>query len=258
MDAVKRHSQINMAREHAATPRRNTVREDYRRKKQEAAQTHTEGTNTSRRKNTATALALAGNSTPALKHTPSQCCQSARKRIRSSAQQTHTPPAITNNGQGREATHRHRLHFNFADNWIQPTAHTQRTPSKHSPKEPHAEAIPHPSTTRRQNFQPLDPHWNSVTDSKGSQVVHHACKKSDSPCALPLSPPSLHAHGGSSSHRNRQHALQKKHPNPLQCASCAYVVVCACRNTSQRSKNRSRACKGTQKQKMYSRAAWQK
>ncbi|ESS61972.1 hypothetical protein TCDM_10398 [Trypanosoma cruzi Dm28c] len=33
--------------------------------------------------------------------------------------------------------------------------------------------------------------------------------------------------------RNCQHALQKKHSNPLQCASC--VCVCACRNTKQRS-----------------------
>ncbi|KAF5217003.1 hypothetical protein ECC02_010186 [Trypanosoma cruzi] len=34
--------------------------------------------------------------------------------------------------------------------------------------------------------------------------------------------------------RNCQHALQKVHSNPLQCASCVCVVVCACRNTKQR------------------------
>ncbi|RNC35173.1 hypothetical protein TcCL_Unassigned01976 [Trypanosoma cruzi] len=58
--------------------------------------------------------------------------------------------------------------------------------------------------------------------------------------------------------RNRQHTPQKKHPNPLQCASCACVVVCACRHTRQRSKNRSRACGGDAQTKMYSRSAWQK
>ncbi|RNC39684.1 hypothetical protein TcCL_NonESM10937, partial [Trypanosoma cruzi] len=31
----------------------------------------------------------------------------------------------------------------------QPAANTQRTPSKQSPKEPHAEADPHPAMTRR-------------------------------------------------------------------------------------------------------------
>ncbi|ESS55716.1 hypothetical protein TCDM_12795 [Trypanosoma cruzi Dm28c] len=34
--------------------------------------------------------------------------------------------------------------------------------------------------------------------------------------------------------RNFQHALQNKHSNPLQCASC--VSVCACSNTKRRSK----------------------
>ncbi|RNE97686.1 hypothetical protein TcG_13275 [Trypanosoma cruzi] len=65
-------------------------------------------------------------------------------------QQTHTPPA-THNGQGEEATHRHRLQFNPTANGIrsQPAAGTQRTRSKQSPKEPNAEADPHPPMTRR-------------------------------------------------------------------------------------------------------------
>ncbi|ESS55608.1 hypothetical protein TCDM_12906 [Trypanosoma cruzi Dm28c] len=41
--------------------------------------------------------------------------------------------------------------------------------------------------------------------------------------------------------RNCQHALQKKHSNPLQCASCVYVVVCACRNTKQRKLKREQS-----------------
>ncbi|RNC34215.1 exo-alpha-sialidase [Trypanosoma cruzi] len=86
---------INTAREHAATPRRNTG-EEGEGKKQEAAQ-HTRKKQTPvSGKSTAAALALAGNSTPALTHTqtPSQCRQSAEKKIRPSTQQTHTPPAV--------------------------------------------------------------------------------------------------------------------------------------------------------------------
>ncbi|ESS62129.1 hypothetical protein TCDM_10231 [Trypanosoma cruzi Dm28c] len=254
MDAVKKHSQskwsVSMRPLHAGTQKEKITGEKSKK------QHNTRKKQTTGGKSTATALALAGNSTPALKHTPSQCCQSARKRIRSSAQQTHTPPAITNNGQEQEVTHRHRLHFNFADNWIQPTAHTQRTPSKHSPKEPHAEAIPHPSTTRRQNFQPLDPHWNSVTDSKGSQVVHHACKKSDSRCALPLSSFPSCPQRKQQPPQPPATATKEASKSTAMCILCVHVVVCACRNTSQRSKNRSRACKGTQK--LYSRSAWRK
>ncbi|RNC32833.1 hypothetical protein TcCL_Unassigned04522, partial [Trypanosoma cruzi] len=59
---------INMAREHAATPRRNTG-EEGEGKKARSSTTHTEETNTSLGKSTATALAPSGNSTPALTHT---------------------------------------------------------------------------------------------------------------------------------------------------------------------------------------------
>ncbi|ESS60308.1 hypothetical protein TCDM_12169 [Trypanosoma cruzi Dm28c] len=62
---------IKMAREHAATPRRNTGGEDDKGKRQEAVQ-HTRKEQTTGGKSTATALNLAGNSTPALKHTHSQ------------------------------------------------------------------------------------------------------------------------------------------------------------------------------------------
>ncbi|ESS55206.1 hypothetical protein TCDM_13338 [Trypanosoma cruzi Dm28c] len=37
--------------------------------------------------------------------------------------------------------------------------------------------------------------------------------------------------------RNFQHALQKKHSNPLQCAPC----VCACRNTEQKEEKRKQS-----------------
>ncbi|RNC35694.1 exo-alpha-sialidase, partial [Trypanosoma cruzi] len=86
-----------MAREHAATPRRNTGGEDDKGKRHEAAQ-NTQKKQTTGAKSTAKTLILAGNSTPAHTHTDkkkSQCRQSAGERIRPSTQQTHTTPADT-------------------------------------------------------------------------------------------------------------------------------------------------------------------
>ncbi|RNC32236.1 exo-alpha-sialidase [Trypanosoma cruzi] len=76
--------------------------------------------------------------------------------------------------------------------------------------------------------------------------------------ARSLSPPSLHAHGRSSSHpQPPAHATKEASKSTAMCILCVHVVVCACRHTKQRSKNRSRACEGTHKQN-YSRSAWQK
>ncbi|RNF22388.1 hypothetical protein TcG_02327, partial [Trypanosoma cruzi] len=83
---------INMAREHAATPRRKTGGEDDRGKARSC--TGTQKKQIAGGKSTATALALAGNSTPALTHTSSRCRQSAGERIRPSTQETHTLPAV--------------------------------------------------------------------------------------------------------------------------------------------------------------------
>ncbi|RNC33856.1 hypothetical protein TcCL_Unassigned03415 [Trypanosoma cruzi] len=90
--------------------------------------------------------------TPALTHTPSQCCQSTDEKIRPSKKQTHTPPAVNHRGQEQEATHHHRLQFNPTANGTrpQPAANKQIShTSKQSPKEPHAEADPHQPMTRR-------------------------------------------------------------------------------------------------------------
>ncbi|ESS61198.1 hypothetical protein TCDM_11221 [Trypanosoma cruzi Dm28c] len=77
--------------------------------------------------------------------------------------------------------------------------------------------------------------------------AHHTRRKSDSRCALPL--PSLHAHGGSSSHpQPPADATKEASKSTAMCILCVHVVVCACRHTRQRSKNRSRACEGTHKQ----------
>ncbi|ESS63084.1 hypothetical protein TCDM_09162 [Trypanosoma cruzi Dm28c] len=66
--------------------------------------------------------------------------------------------------------------------------------------------------------------------------------------ARSLSSPSLHAHGGSSSHpQPPAHATKEAFKSTAMCI--LHVVVCACRHTNQRrSKNRSRACEGTHKQ----------
>ncbi|RNE99925.1 hypothetical protein TcG_12047 [Trypanosoma cruzi] len=153
MDAFRRHSRstwpVSMRPLHAGTQEEKMTRESKKQRK------HTRKEQIAGGKSSAKGLALAGNSTPALKHThtPSQCCQSAGERIRSSTQQTYTPPSATHqwtrkrrdtppplspvrsHGQRHTATAR--------------SQQTQRTRSKQSPKEPHAEAIPHPSTTRR-------------------------------------------------------------------------------------------------------------
>ncbi|ESS61171.1 hypothetical protein TCDM_11254 [Trypanosoma cruzi Dm28c] len=64
--------------------------------------------------------------------------------------------------------------------------------------------------------------------------AQHTHRKIDSGCAP--SPPSTSwpRKKTTAATRNCQHALQKVHPYPLQCASCVCVVVCACRNKKQR------------------------
>ncbi|ESS54877.1 hypothetical protein TCDM_13704 [Trypanosoma cruzi Dm28c] len=157
---------INMAREHAATPRRNTGGEDDRGKARSST-THTEETNFGKR--IATVLALAGNSTPALTNTHHRSAASPRVRgfgpphnKRTHRQQSHT-------------MHEEKRHTATASSSTPRTtgySHspqpTQRTPSKQSPKEPHAKAIPHPSMTRQQHFQSFHPQWNLMPGSKRS------------------------------------------------------------------------------------------
>ncbi|ESS60501.1 hypothetical protein TCDM_11970 [Trypanosoma cruzi Dm28c] len=72
---------INMASEHAATPRRNTGEKGEREKKQEAAQ-HTRKKQTTGGESTANALTLTGNSTPALTHTNTHHHGAVSPRVR--------------------------------------------------------------------------------------------------------------------------------------------------------------------------------
>ncbi|KAF5221790.1 hypothetical protein ECC02_005146 [Trypanosoma cruzi] len=147
-------------------------------------------------------------------HTPSQCCQSAGERIRSSTQQTHTPPAFNHNGREKE-THRLRLQLNPAANRIRPRPCRQHA----TLTEP---AIAQRATRAGGSLSIHDAAPHSVR----SHAVHHVNRKRDSRCALSLllSP---HAHG-----RKRQlHATastEYKGSIHLHCNVCVLRVwLCA-------------------------------
>ncbi|ESS56262.1 hypothetical protein TCDM_12487 [Trypanosoma cruzi Dm28c] len=120
---------INMAREHAATPCRNTGGEDDKGKKQEAAQ-HTRKKQIAGGKSTAKALTLTGNSTPALTHTNTHHHGAVSPRVRGFGpphnKRTHCQQSSTN-GQEQEETHHHRLQSNPTENGIQPQPCSQHT-----------------------------------------------------------------------------------------------------------------------------------
>ncbi|RNC38596.1 exo-alpha-sialidase, partial [Trypanosoma cruzi] len=94
---------INMAREHAATPRRNTAGEDDRRKKQKAAQTHGRNKRQAGKASPRASPWPATPHQPSHIHTPSQCCQSAGERIRPSTQRRKTPPPINHQWKKRRS-----------------------------------------------------------------------------------------------------------------------------------------------------------
>ncbi|EAN81204.1 hypothetical protein Tc00.1047053507095.20 [Trypanosoma cruzi] len=170
-----------MAREHAATPRRNTAGKGERGKKQKAAQTHTEGTDDRRRK--------------------------------------ASPGA--------------------------------------SPRQPHAEADPHPSTTRLPEFTPPSrPQWFAALTPRG----HTRCitpTEKETRNARSLSPPFPSCPlKEAAAARSCQHRVQRKHPPALQCVCPTRVAVCAhCHAQQSRKKRknkkekRRKASEGTRKHK---------
>ncbi|RNC36770.1 hypothetical protein TcCL_Unassigned00239 [Trypanosoma cruzi] len=136
-------------------------------------------------------------------------------------------------------------------------ATTQRTRSKHPPHEAEAEAKPHPSMTWQQNFS--HPALNGT---------RNPTQRSHTQCITPAGKETRAAHSLSSlllmprkkttaATRNRQHALQKEHPNPLQCASCVRGRMCLQKRKAKK-KRGSRVCVKTHKLKMYSGDAWRK
>ncbi|RNC45019.1 hypothetical protein TcCL_NonESM05250 [Trypanosoma cruzi] len=121
---------IHMAREHAATPRRNAGEKGEK----AGSSANTQKKQTTGGKSTVTVLALAGNSTPALTQTHTHHRSAASPRVRGFG-----PPQ-------KEGTHRQQSHTNGQGE----------------------EVIPHPSMTRQQHFQPFHPQWNLMPDSKRS------------------------------------------------------------------------------------------
>ncbi|RNC36793.1 hypothetical protein TcCL_Unassigned00209 [Trypanosoma cruzi] len=138
-----------------------------------------------------------------------------------------------------------------------PAATTQRTRSKHPPHEAEAEAKPHPSMTWQQNFLPFRPPWNTEPNSTQSHAVHQTRRKGDSGCALPLLP-SPHGHGRRKQPPHATASMHYKRSIQIHCnVHLVCVVVCACRNTKQRSR-KEEAEYAERRTKMYSGDAWRK
>ncbi|ESS62751.1 hypothetical protein TCDM_09560 [Trypanosoma cruzi Dm28c] len=121
-----------------------------------------------------------------------------------STQGWHTTPAATHHAAGADI-HHHLLpaHFHNQREMAKAAATTQRRRSEHPTQRGHT--------------------WCSTPAGKETRAVH----------SLP-SPFSRQRKKTTAATRSCQHALQKKHSNPLQCASC----VCVCRNTKQRSREK--------------------
>ncbi|KAF5218116.1 hypothetical protein ECC02_008983 [Trypanosoma cruzi] len=131
--------------------------------------------------------------------------------------------------------------------------------NQHPPHQPHAQANPHPSMTRHQNFQPSRPQWDTEPNSTQSHAVHHTRRKRDSGCALPLPLPSLHSHGRRQQPPHATASMHYKRSIQIHCnAHLVCVVVCACGNTKQRSRKGGAECVERRTTKMYSRDAWRK
>ncbi|ESS59408.1 hypothetical protein TCDM_12253 [Trypanosoma cruzi Dm28c] len=136
-----------------------------------------------------------------------------------------------------------------------PAATTQRTRSKHPPHEAEAEAEPHPSMTRQQNFLPSRPQWNTEPNSTQSHAVHHTRRKGDSGCALPLLP----SHGNERRQQPPHATASTRYKRSFQIHCNVHfvcVVVCACSNTKQRRKKGAEYVEGSTK--IYSGGAWRK
>ncbi|ESS62005.1 hypothetical protein TCDM_10358 [Trypanosoma cruzi Dm28c] len=99
--------------------------------------------------------------------------------------------------------------------------HTERAPTTPAT----AASGPSSIMTRQKNSLPSRLQCDAEPNSTQSHAVHHTRRKGDSGCAhLPSPFSSRSQRKTTAATRNCQHALQKKHSNPLQCASC----VCVC------------------------------
>ncbi|KAF5214643.1 hypothetical protein ECC02_012735 [Trypanosoma cruzi] len=167
-----------------------------------------------------------------------------------STQGRHTTPAATHHAEGEDIHHHLPLLISTAPGkWQKPAATTQRTraskPSSIHDAAPKFPAIP-PSMGHGAQL-------NAATHGAPHPQEKRLGLRTPSPPPFSSWPRKKKA----AATRNCQHALQKEHSNPLQCASCVCVVVCACGNTKQRSRKEG-AEYVERRTKMYSRDAWQK
>ncbi|KAF5216773.1 hypothetical protein ECC02_010408 [Trypanosoma cruzi] len=144
---------------------------------------------------------------------------------------------------------------------ISPSSSLQPQGNGKKPRPPdnaHAQANPYPSTTRHQNFQPSRPQWDTEPNSTQSHAVHHTRRKRDSGCALPLLP-SPHSHGRRQQPPHATASMHCKRSIQIHCnVHLVCVVVCACRNTKQRSRKEGAEYVERRTTKMCSRDAWRK
>ncbi|KAF5216873.1 hypothetical protein ECC02_010298 [Trypanosoma cruzi] len=143
---------------------------------------------------------------------------------------------------------------------ISPSSSLQPQGNGQNPRPPHnthAQANPHPSTMRHQNFQPSRPQWDTEPNSTQSHAVHRTRRIRDSGCTLPLLP-SPHGHGRRQQPPHATASMHCKRSIQTHCnVHLVCMVVCACRNTKQRSRKEG-AEYVERRTKMYSRDAWRK
>ncbi|RNC41623.1 hypothetical protein TcCL_NonESM08807 [Trypanosoma cruzi] len=134
----------------------------------------------------------------------------------------------------------------------------QPTGNGHNPQPQHnAHGASEPSSIHDavKNFLPSCPQWDTEPKSTQSHAVLHTRRKGDAGCALPL--PSPHGHGGRQQPPHATASMHCKRSIQIHCnVHLVRVVVCACRNTKQKSREMEAECVGCNK--MYSGGAWRK
>ncbi|KAF5224649.1 hypothetical protein ECC02_002289 [Trypanosoma cruzi] len=177
-----------------------------------------------------------------------------------STQRRHTTPAATHHAGG-EDIHHHlpQLIATAPGKWQKPAATTQRTRNEHPPHQPHAQANPHPSMTRHQNFLPSRPQWDTEPNSAQSHAVHHTRRKRDAGCALPPLPLLMATEEDNSRHTQLPACTTKgAFKSTAMCILCVCGCVCQQKHKAKKWKRGSRVCGETHNKKLCSGDAWRK
>ncbi|ESS62334.1 hypothetical protein TCDM_10022 [Trypanosoma cruzi Dm28c] len=151
------------------------------------------------------------------------------------AQFTHHGTAST---QGGHTTPAATMQEKKTSTTISPSSFPQPQGNGQTPRPPHnAHGASEPSSIHHaaQNYLPSRIQWDTKPNSAQSHAVHHTHRKIDSGCAPSLPSSSWPRRKTTAATRNCQHALQKEHSYPPQCASC--VCVCGCVPAETQSKD---------------------